>query len=210
MRKIDMTGQRFGRLTVINQSENRNGEITWLCKCDCGNEVSVKGVNLRKGITRSCGCLRREVAKDRHITHGMRDSRLYQIWSTMLKRCDNPKSISYKNYGARGITVCEEWKQFEPFMEWAIENGYQDHLTIDRIDNDGNYCPDNCRWSSVKEQANNRRTCRFINYNGKTQTMKQWAEETGIRMGTLYRRLVYLNWSVEKALTAKVRKMKHG
>lgn len=150
---IDLTGQRFGRLEVLKY----NGNSRWECKCDCGKIVYPKGGNLRKGYIHSCGCLRKEVTGDNHRTHGEARTRLYRIWKAMRKRCNNPNDSCYYLYGGRGITVCEEWSQYEPFKLWALNNGYSEELSIDRIEPNGNYEPANCRWATAKEQVINRR-----------------------------------------------------
>lgn len=155
----DITGQRFGRLTVIcRDGTNRNRASTWRCMCDCGNEVIAVGSNLRTGWTQSCGCLR----KDQLTTHGKRKSRLWVVWMGMRRRCNKPYDKAYNNYGARGITICKEWDDFQAFHDWAMANGYDENAprgqcTIDRIDNDKGYCPENCRWVDTKTQNSNRR-----------------------------------------------------
>lgn len=161
---IDLTGQRFGRLQVIQRAENIHNEAAWLCKCDCGQEATIRGYSLRSGATKSCGCLENE-NRDKglaHLIHGGRQTRLYSIWCGMHKRCYNPNCRSYANYGGRGISICNEWlRDFTSFRDWALSHGYSDTLSIDRIDVDGNYEPSNCRWASAKEQANNRRPRRI-------------------------------------------------
>lgn len=138
------------------------------------------------------------------MTHGMSDSRLYGIWTNMKTRCENPKSTFYKRYGGRGITVCKEWEHFESFLEWANESGYSDTMTIERIDNDSEYSPDNCRWASIKEQENNRSNSRLFTMNGKTQTLALWCDEYGQSYKTIYKRIFMLGWDFEKAITSPI------
>lgn len=154
---IDLTGQKFGRLTVIERYGVRDGHAAWMCECECGNRTVVNGRWLRAGRTTSCGCYHKEMLSERSTSHGMTNSRLYRIWHNMKNRCFYSGDKHFSDYGGRGITVCDEWKNsFEAFHDWAMPNGYADNLTIDRVDNDGNYEPSNCRWITMKEQCKNR------------------------------------------------------
>ena len=200
----DLTGQKFGRLTVVKQNGHKGKKVAWLCRCDCGNYTTVTGSELKTGGTKSCGCINKERMKGNKIrlTHGGTKTRLYGIWRSMKQRTENPKTINYELYGGRGITVCDEWRDsFEAFRDWAQESGYKDDLTIDRIDHDGPYSPENCRWVDWETQENNRCNNRLITYNGKTQSVSQWAREIGMKPKTLHRRINDKGWSVEKALT---------
>lgn len=197
----DLTGQKFGRLTVIERAgSTKDNHTTWLCGCECGNKTVVPIHYLRSGNTKSCGCLKNEFAK----IHGMSDTRIFRIWEHMKSRCYNKSNQKYSCYGERGIKVCDEWlNDFQAFYDWSMKNGYADNLSIDRIDVNGNYEPNNCRWADAKQQANNRTNSRYITYNGKTQTMSQWAEELGINRKTLECRIMKYNWTVERAFNTK-------
>lgn len=157
---IDLAGQKFGRLTVIERAPNAPSGAAWLCQCTCGAHAIVSSNMLRTGRTQSCGCLAHELTKLRNTTHGGSHTRLYHIWSNMRQRCHNSNSPAFNNYGGRGITVCPEWlHNFEAFQAWALSHGYRDDLTIDRIDNDNGYNPDNCRWATYSTQRKNQRRC---------------------------------------------------
>ncbi len=173
---IDLTGQRFGRLVVVERSDNdKRGRSTWKCQCDCGKYSIQSSTNLREGHVVSCGCARAEFLKTGSITHGKRKSRLYCVWINMKNRCYNPKTHNYHRYGGRGITVCDEWRNdFGKFYEWAMANGYDENApymqcTIDRIDNDKGYSPNNCRWADAKTQVHNRSVSRKENRNERYQ-----------------------------------------
>lgn len=199
----DLTGQRFGLLTVLGISGADNtGRTKWMCMCDCGEVTQVITNSLKSGHTVSCGCYQRKRASETFGVHGQSGTRLHRIWSNMRQRCENPKSDSYYLYGAKGITVCDEWHSFKQFYEWAMATGYSDSLSIDRKDSTKGYSPDNCRWATPQEQTDNRPCCRYVTYNGKSQTIKAWAKETGIHYNTLRERF-NRGWSAERALTIK-------
>ena len=214
-RLIDLTGNRYGRLTVLKRSENdvsANGiqHRRWLCRCDCGNEVIINGGYLKSGDTKSCGCLRvYNGVRNPNYKHGAsvkQHSRLYKVWSNMKQRCNNPLNSHYQNYGGRGINVCDEWQSdFSVFAKWANDNGYTEDLTIDRIDVNKGYSPENCRFTSIGVQANNTTRNHYIEYNGQTKTMSEWASEFGIKYSTLRSRINTLGWDIERALTTPQR-----
>lgn len=200
---VDLTGQKFNLLTVVERAHNAKcGKTQWLCKCECGNQVIVMGHDLKNGNTKSCGCYKNKIMSQGggNLRHGMCQTRLYAIWNGMKTRCYNQEHHSYKDYGAKGIKMCNEWLSFEHFYQWAMTNGYSDNLTIERQNFEGNYEPSNCCWITLKEQANNRSSNHFITYNGKTQTVKQWAVEYNIGYQKLLYRINRLSWNIEKAL----------
>lgn len=192
----DLTGMRFGKLTVIETAENTSKtdkHKRWMCLCDCGNYAVKSSAHLKDGNAKSCGC----------INHGLSKTRVFSVWRSMKDRCCNKSNNQYKNYGERGITICEEWrKDFLSFYSWSMNNGYADNLTIDRIDNNKGYSPDNCRWSTMKEQQNNRRNNHKLTYNGKTQTLSEWADEIGVKQNTLLYRFKR-GWTVDRALSKR-------
>lgn len=208
MKLIDLTGQKFGRLTVIERAPTKNKRTMWKCVCNCKDKTVciVNGESLRSGKTKSCTCLSREKVRIRmtqkSLTHGKTHTRLYNTWHNMKQRCNNPNSKAYILYGAEGKKVCDEWQKFEPFYDWAISHGYRKDLTIERIDGTKGYSPENCRWVTQKEQCNNRRSNIKITYNGKTQSAGQWAKEYGLK-ATLFRQRLKKGWNIERALTEK-------
>ena len=197
--KVDLTGKKFSMLTVSGMSApgGKGRSATWKCICDCGNIAYVSGDSLRRNHTKSCGCLSRQ------LKHNGVGTRLYNTWNGIKARCGNQSAPSYPYYGGRGIIVCEEWEDFINFQAWSMASGYDDSLTIDRIDNNKGYTPDNCRWATPKEQANNRRNNLMITNGGKTQNITQWAQETGIKVTTIHARIKSYGWTMDRALTTK-------
>lgn len=197
-------GDKFNRLIVIDKTnEKSNNSYLWLCKCDCGNEIKVKKWNLTSGNTKSCGCLKIEnikIAAQRNITHGMRHTKIYKIWESMKRRCNSEKTERYASYGGRGITYCEEWERFEPFYEWAKVSGYEEGLSIDRIDVNGNYEPSNCRWVTLEKQSFNKTNNRKVSYEDKELTIGELAKATDKSYHLLYQRIVKLGWSVNESI----------
>ena len=185
---IDETGKRYGRLTVLYRVPSTN-QAKWLCKCDCGNTKCVYGDALRKGRTKSCGCLLSESTRERGKKYKVQNHRLYVIWYHMIRRCEDQNDSEYHNYGGRGISVSEQWHDFDTFAEWALNNGYEESLSIDRINNDGNYEEKNCRWATQKQQRNNSRQNTYITNNGTTKTVQEWAEHYNVRPGMLRKRI---------------------
>lgn len=202
----DLTGMICGRLTVVRQSgADAKKRARWECLCSCGNTVTVQSTCLVSGFTRSCGCLKRENSRAQLTTHGKsKGNPTYSTWMRMRQRCKNPKSTQYKWYGGRGITICERWELFENFL---LDMGDRPKgKTIDRIDHNGNYEPENCKWSTHAEQGNNTSRNHYLTYGGKTQTIADWSRETGIKSATLVRRINVSKWTTESALTIPTKK----
>lgn len=176
---MDLSGKRFGYLTAVRLSKNRKHNCRlWVCECDCGNVIEVRVADLVNGNTKSCGCYQKERARNAKTKHGYRSERLYGIWCNMKSRCSNQKTKSYKNYGGRGITVCDEWSEsFTSFRKWALENGYSNGLTIERVDVNKGYSPENCSFIPKSEQSRNTRRCHFVTYKGETKTLSEWSNE---------------------------------
>lgn len=207
MKFINLEGKRFGRLTVLADCNREQKEIRWMCRCDCGAEKLINGYSLRKGLTKSCGCLQAETTAARSTKHGNakrnRTSPEYNIWAGMMGRCYVSTHTSYGRYGALGIKVCERWHRFENFL--ADMGMRPAGKSIGRIDGLGDYELKNCRWETSVEQANNRKSNQILEFNGKRNTVANWARATGIKPATISARLRLLNYSVEQALTQPVR-----
>ena len=200
-----MTGMTFGRLTAL-EKVSTSGKAKWRCRCQCGNECVVYAYNLSDGHTLSCGCYKLDRTRETNTKHGLTQHTLYKTWVQIKVRCFDKTRDAYPDYGGRGITMCKEWcEDFMPFFEWSIRNGWEEGLSIDRIDNDGNYEPNNCRWVTMKVQQNNTSRNHYLTYKGKTQTMIQWCEEVGLPYHTVMARINKLGWDIEKALSTPVR-----
>ena len=211
----NLSGQVFGKLTVLNKTKKVKKTYGtfrhWLCMCECGNTIWVRAAHLTSNHTKSCGCgileKKYKTRKDVCLSY----SRVYRCWSSMKQRCFNKKDSNYRNYGGRGISICDEWKNdFMSFYNWATKNGYSDKLTIDRIDNNGNYEPKNCRWTDMKTQSNNTRKTNIIEYNGEKHSISEWGEITGFGYHTIANRFYKTNMSNEEILTKpKIYKNRH-
>lgn len=201
-RSIDLTGRRFGRLVAVARQRESN-RTKYLCECDCGNNTKVFHDNLITGHTQSCGCL----SKETHTKYKNFNLRLYKIHHGMVNRCSNPLNQAYVYYGGRGISVIDEWLDFDSFYNWAVRNGYSDNLTIDRIDTNGNYSPTNCKWSTKAEQNRNKRDTRNITYRAITKCVTDWAKELNISPTALTYRL-NKGWGVERTLTTPSKRVK--
>lgn len=191
MQIIDLTGKRFGRLTVIKRGENVVNRPGWICKCDCGKTILVAGGHLRDGHTQSCGCRQRDSVIKKNTVHSMSNTRLYNTWNNMKDRCFNPNSTFYSDYGGRGIKVCDEWMYvFQTFYDWAISHGYHEGLTIERVDVNGDYCPENCTWIPFELQARNKRNTLYVDFNGRKVTLMELSEISGMKYSFLYERII--------------------
>lgn len=219
----NLLGQKFGRLTVIalakcHTRKSGRKDVMWECECECGNRTAVRATSLLGGHTQSCGCLWQEAIRDRYLTHGMNDTRLHKVWRGMKTRCYNPNADSYKNYGGRGITICDEWlgeNGFQNFYDWAMANGYnpeakRGECTIDRIDNDRGYSPDNCRWVSMVTQIKNQRkpikkgrTTIYYEIDGETHSISEWCKIYDLQYMTVYNR-IRRGWNYRTALQTQV------
>ena len=206
----DLTGKVFGRLTVLYKDyyNDKHHATYWRCKCQCGNEVTINGNSLTRGLTKSCGCIHKEVMSKVHKTHGGSQERLYGIWLHMKNRCYLKSDEYYNHYGGRGISVCEEWKDdYLKFREWSYSNGYDENAkkydcTLDRIDVNGNYEPNNCRWVNQIIQSNNRRNNHKITINEETHTIAEWTRIKGFKKDLIYNRL-NRGWSEYDAVMTK-------
>lgn len=202
----NLTGQKFGHLTVLEKagSDPKRAEWRWLCKCECGNLTIVPSYRLRHGEVTSCGCHQ----YDRNFCSKKAKNypRLYRIYRGMKTRCTNPKYPYWDRYGGRGISICDEWQKFDNFCDWALSSGYEEDkrypaLSIDRIDVDRGYSPDNCRWATATQQANNTSRNHLISAFGKTMTIAEWSRETGIKDKTIYHRVAEYGWTPEEAVS---------
>lgn len=203
----DITNQRFGRLVALGPIGRRDKHIEWLCHCDCGKTISASGKELRSGHTKSCGCQKRDSTIKRNTTHGMSNQPIYETWQSMIKRCTNPNTRSYPDYGGRGITVCDEWRHdFQAFYSHVSQLPHygEKRYTLDRTNNSLGYFPGNMRFATATQQGRNQRQTIILTHNDKTQCLADWAEELGLTYSTLYQR-IYLGWTTERALTTPPR-----
>lgn len=201
MRLNDLTGKRFGKWTVISRAENAGHHTMWNCVCDCGKHKKVYATHLTSGLSPSCGCITKGRIGKLNYTHGKCKTRLYNIWAGIKGRCSNPNVSSYHIYGERGIKICKEWdSSFESFEKWALENGYKDDLSIDRIDVNGDYTPQNCKWSTNKEQSNNTRRTIFVEYENQKFSVKGLSEHLGLNYNRLLKGIRIKKLPVSEAI----------
>lgn len=198
MAKIDLIGRKFGRLLVVSEAEKRGKNVHWNCQCECGKLRVVAGSHLRHGDTLSCGCY----ARDKSLSHGMSRTPEYRAWAQMIQRCENPNNPKFPRYGKRGISVSAEWHDFSNFY---AAMGDSNGLTLDRIDNDGNYEDGNCRWTTYAQQNSNYSRNRVFSHDGETLTLTQWASRFGMKPADLYYRVVTLGWVMDQALSTRKR-----
>ena len=199
-------GEQYNFLTIVSFSHIQKGQYYWNCLCDCGNYAIVSQGNLAYGATKSCGCKKGVLISNSRWKHDFIDHPLYSKWTGMKSRCSNPKDQAYKDYGGRGIIVCEEWKKdFIRFYDWCINNAWKHGLEIDRRNNDGNYSPDNCRFVTTRVNSFNKRNTAKIFFNGKLQSFYDLELSTGIRARILWRRVNELNWDIERAISIPIR-----
>lgn len=202
MRNIDITGQKFGRLTAIRKAFIKNKSQYWECLCECGNKKIVKKSHLINLKIRSCGCLVHE--NNGGYKHGFSKTRIYSIFRGMKNRCYNPNEPAYIRYGGKGIKICNDWlKNPKEFINWAYNNGYSDTLTIERIDNSKGYEPSNCRWIPIEEQQRNTSLNFVIEYQGRKQCLASWCQELGLNPERTRQRIRRDNWSIERAFNTK-------
>lgn len=202
----NLIGKKFTRYTVLKMHHERAkcGAVLWVCRCDCGNERLVIAQNLIRGNSKSCGCLCRENTSKANSTHRLTKHPVYKSWASMKKRCHGNDPHAYKYYGSRGIKMCERWERFENFWD-DMSPTWKQGLKIERINNDGDYCPENCKWATHSEQLRNTRLTRWLEFKGLRKSLAEWSEITAIPYKTIHSRLVY-GWNVERALTAPLRK----
>ena len=197
VKQYDLTNKKYGRLLVI-EKDNTSKRTKWICKCKCGKMKSIYHSHLISGATTSCGCYQKEKAKEYKTKHNMTHTSLHNRWKSMKQRCLNANCKAYKNYGARGIKICDEWLvSYNVFYKWCIENGYQKGLQLDRINNNGDYRPDNCRFVTPLENSNNKRTCVYIEYNGEKHTINEWSRILNINKNTFWRYIRVKKYSID-------------
>lgn len=210
-KELNLVGKKFNKLLVVEKKGKKKGRNVFKCICDCGTIRELEGREIKNGRIKSCGCGIKEGLSKANMTHGMSRTRIYNIWQSMKKRCYNKNCDAYKNYGARGITVCEEWRNnFSSFHQWAVDNGYSNTLTIERKDVNGNYEPLNCSWATTKEQSVNKRNVPLYSHNGETKDLKNWCLELGLNYSSVWRRINYYGYDFDKAIGYNVDSIKHN
>jgi len=205
MKIINELGNKYGRLIVIKYAGTRNNRARWKCQCDCGNKTIVDGSMLRSHKIKSCGCLKNQKTSERFKTHGLSHTKIYDVWIKIKSRCNNENDKDYSNYGGRGIKICDEWENdFKCFYDWAIDNGYKNKLTIERIDVNNDYKPSNCTWIKNKKQSLNRRKTHKFTYKNQTKDIRYFSEKYYINYYTLKARLLIYKWDIKKAIETEV------